>query len=376
MKVCLLVFICLVRFQSNAQLPPSPHNVFIITTDGFRWQEVFQGADSALIRDTAYVKDTSLIRQQYWSNQLEDRRRKLLPFFWNVIAEKGQLSGNRNCGNDVNVSNLYKISYAGYNEILTGFADNTFIPNLAIRNNNKNILEYLNAKESYKGKVAAFSSWNVMPYILNEKRSRIPVNSGYENLEEAGDTLNSLINQVQQSVENKGHTRYDLLTYSSAKNYIEQQHPKVVFLGLGETDEFAHQSRYDQYLQKAHQFDQMIAELWYYVQTDPFYKDNTTFIITTDHGRGSKSAKWGKHGFWIKGSGEIWMAMIGPGIEPLGELKEKEKLYQKQIASTIAILMGEDFKTNNHRVASPIEAIKTKLPNENIFFKPVLTVNK
>jgi len=60
----------------------------------------------------------------------------------------------------------------------------------------------------------------------------------------------------------------------------------MVFLGLGETDEFAHQGRYDQYLQKAHQFDQMIAELWYFVQTDPFYKDNTIFLITTDHGGG------------------------------------------------------------------------------------------
>ena len=120
----------------------------------------------------------------------------------------------------------------------------------------------------------------------------------------------------------------------------------------------------------------MIAELWYYVQTDPFYKDNTTFIITTDHGRGSKSAKCGKHGFWIKGSGEIWMAMIGPGIEPLGELQEKEKLYQKQIASTIGILMGEDFKNSNHPVASPIEAIRSKINSETIFLKPLLTVNK
>ncbi len=359
MKSILIATILMLAYiAAFAQKELVPHNVFIITTDGFRWQEVFGGADSLLMKDTTYVQDTALIRQQYWSDDLTERRKKLLPFFWNVIAAKGRLSGNRAYGNEVNVSNLYKISYPGYNEILTGYADKRFIPNLSINNRNTNILEYLNSTETYGGKVAAFSSWNVMPYILNEKESQLPVNSGYEMLEEGDDTLNILINEVQKNVPNKGHTRYDLLTYASARNYIEAKHPKVVFLGLGETDEFAHQGRYDQYLQKAHQVDQLIAELWYYVQTDPFYKNNTTFIITTDHGRGSKSSRWADHGFWVKGSGEIWMAMIGPGIAADGELKGKEKIYQKQVASTVAYLVEENFQSNDHTIAAPLQLMK------------------
>ncbi|MDB5211573.1 MAG: hypothetical protein JWQ30_2400, partial [Sediminibacterium sp.] len=228
-----------------------------------------------------------------------------------------------------------------------------------VQNKNINILEYMNVQEGYEGKVAAFSSWNVIPYILNEKQTKIPVNSGYEMLEENEDTTNALINSVQQNVAHKTHTRYDMLTYASARNYVEQKHPKVVFIGLGETDEFAHIGRYDQYLQKAHQVDQMIAELWYYVQTDPFYKDNTTFIITTDHGRGSKTSTWQKHGFWVKGSGETWMAMIGAGIEATGEGKQKEQLYQKQIAATVSTLLGENF-TANHPVSAPIKVSGNK----------------
>lgn len=339
----------------TAQPPATPRNVFIITTDGFRWQEVFNGADSLLMRDTAYVRDTALICQQFWSPDSEERKRRLLPFFWDVIAKKGRLSGNRTYDSEVNVSNLYKISYPGYNEILTGFADTRFIPNLSVRNRNTNILEYLNATEAYAGKVAAFSSWDVMPFIINESRSQLPVNSGYEMLEEGDDTLNILINEVQKNITHKGSTRQDLLTYASALNYIEQQHPKVVFLGLGETDEFAHLGRYDQYLQKAHQVDRMLAELWYYVQTDPFYKDNTAFIITTDHGRGSKRNKWSQHGFWVKGSGEAWMAMIGAGIAADGEKKTKERLYQKQIASTVSALLNEQFRAVDHRVAAPMQ---------------------
>jgi len=358
MKYCVVIFFVLFGTIVSAQINTNPPNIFIITTDGFRWQEVFKGADYKIISDTNYVSDTSLMIDQFWSDDLLERKKKLMPFFWNVIAKKGTLVGNRTYGNDVNVANLFKISYPGYNEILTGFADRQFIPNLTVRNKNSNILEYLNNCNEYAGKVAAFSSWNVMPYILDEKHNSFPVNSGYEMLDERNDSTNMLINTVQNGVEQKTHTRYDLLTYASAKNYIEQKHPKVLFLGLGETDEFAHKGQYDQYLQKAKQVDQIIAELWYYVQTDPFYKGNTTFIITTDHGRGSKTSKWSQHGFWVKGSGETWMAMIGPGIAAEGERKTKGELYLKQIASTIALLADEDFRAGDHPVAAPIPLTK------------------
>ena len=360
MKNYLFIFFVLLTFSAYSQSSNASQNIFIITTDGFRWQEVFKGADLDLIQNESFVKDTSLIRQQFWSEDLKERRKKLMPFFWNVIAEKGMLAGNREYGNQVNVSNLYKISYPGYNEILTGFADKKFIPNLTVWNKNTNVLEYLNSCKNYSGKVAAFCSWNLMSFILDEKHNHLPVNSGYEMLEEQGDSLNQIINTLQNSVTHKSTTRHDLLTYASAKNYIEKKHPKILFLGLGETDEFAHKGQYDQYLQKAKQFDQILAELWYYVQTDPFYKGNTTFIITTDHGRGSNIDNWSQHGFWVKGSGEAWMAMIGPGINAEGEIKTKAKLYQKQIASTVSMMANEKFYATDHSVAPPINF--TRIP--------------
>ncbi len=149
-----------------------------------------------------------------------------------------------------------------------------------------------------------------------------------------------------------------MLTYESAKSYIEEKHPRVLFLGFGETDEFAHKGQYDTYLQKAHQVDMLIADLWYYVQTDPFYRNNTTFIITTDHGRG-RGASWKGHGFWVKGSGETWIAMLGAGIAPLGEMKEKQQRYQKQVAATVSHLLGEAFIAT-HNVAGPIALPKNQ----------------
>lgn len=353
MKHLMHILSLFIGISAVAQPAEKSRNIFIITTDGFRWQEIFNGADSALIHSSSYVQDTSLACQMYWASTPEARREKLMPFFWNVLAKQGQLYGNRAWENEVNVRNFYKISYPGYNEIFTGYADPRFIPNSPVANPNVNILEYLNQQESYKGQVVAFSSWNIMPYILNEERSGIPVNAGYEMLEEGTDSANAIINQVQQQVAHKHNTRYDLLTYASAREYITQKHPKVVFLSLGETDEHAHHGEYDLYLQKANDVDHMIATLWYQVQTDPFYKNNTTFIITTDHGRGSKASTWKTHGFWAKGSGSIWLAMLGAGVPATGEMKTAQRIWQNQIAATIAQLAGIPF-TSRHAATKPV----------------------
>src|SRR6201999_111082 len=101
------------------------------------------------------------------------------------------------------------------------------------------------------------------------------------------------------------------------------------------------QGRYDLYLQQAADIDRMISDLWYEVQTDPYYRDSTTFLITTDHGRGWKPNKWTTHGFWAEGSGDIRLAMLGPGIPPAGELKVRGQVYQKQLAATMAALLGD-----------------------------------
>lgn len=343
--------------HAAAQTPAHPTHVFIITTDGFRWQEVFTGADSTMIGDDNLVRNKDFIRELYWDTTAELRRKRLMPFFWNVIAREGQLYGNRAYNNRVDMSNWYWISYPGYNELLTGYADPVPNPNLSINNKNENVLEYLNGLPNYKGKVVAFGSWRVFPYILNQRRSGIPVNSGYRDLEDVSDSTFRMIDRFQDEMSVKSHTRYDLLTFAAAREYISKNHPSVVFIGFGETDEAAHAGRYDLYLQDAAEVDRMIAALWYFVQTDPEYKDRTAFIITTDHGRGKDAASWHTHSLFTRGSGQTWLACLGPGIKPLGEIKQDGQIYGKQVAATVTRLLGEQLSTGK-----PVGAALTLLP--------------
>lgn len=349
--LCLFCSLCAAARSRDTLRAP---NIFIITIDGLRWQELFNGADEKIINDRDYVADVPLARDLYWDEDAGQRRRKLLPFLWNIIARKGQIYGNRKYGNKVDVANRYKFSYPGYNEIFTGYPDTRFVPNTPVLNENTNVLEFLNRQEEYKDRVAAFTSWNIFPFILNEERSGILVNSGYEPLNDRDCSGAAAIDSLQMQMAGKEHTRHDELTYLLAREYIRKKHPKVTLLAFGESDELAHHGHYDRYLQSIANADRMIAELWYYVQTDPFYKNNTIFLITTDHGRGNKRSTWTDHLFLVRGSREIWMAVMGPGIRATGEVKEAGLLYQKQIAATIAELMGKQF-TCEHPVGSSID---------------------
>lgn len=321
---------------------PNGNNIFIITLDGFRWQEVFAGADKAIISDPDHTADPSQAKSLFWDESQHIRREKLMPFFWSKIATDGAIFGNRDLGSKVNTKNIYSISYPGYNEIFTGDTDPFVSSNKKVKNKNKNLLEYLNQVPQYSGKVAAFTSWNLFPFILNAERSKFYINSGYtdDQMKNQSRTQEKLRMLKQNPSMDHKTTRNDMLTFLTAKEYIVKNLPKVVYLGLGGTDEFGHDKNYTQYLKEAKQADKIISELWELTQQHPFYKNNTTFIITTDHGRGNSKSNWHKHGFFVKGSSQTWIAMLGQGVKPIGEHAANTQLYQKHIAGTVGYLLG------------------------------------
>src|SRR5437867_4867087 len=77
-----------------ASAPSRTENVFLITIDGFRWQDVFSGAEALLMDKTnGGVANVQQLKQAFWRDTPEARRQALLPFFWSVIATQGQLYG-------------------------------------------------------------------------------------------------------------------------------------------------------------------------------------------------------------------------------------------------------------------------------------------
>jgi hypothetical protein len=342
-KIIVVIIVCLGYSVASIGQSPKTKNLIIVTLDGLRWQEIFQGADSAILYNKEYTKDKS-IPGQFWHTSPAARREKLLPFFWNVIGTQGQLYGNRDLGNEVNCANPHWFSYPGYSEMLTGLIDRRIRSNDKIENPNYTVLEFIGQQKGFENNVAAFATWDVFPFILREDRTGIPVNAGKElapaNLSERED----LLNEFQALLPNSHGSRYDAFTFYYAFEFLKRERPRVMFIGFDETDQHSHGGRYDDYLNAANRIDEMLSRLWTWLLSQPDYKDQTTILITTDHGRGKGSRNsWKNHGRLAFGSGQVWFAVLGPDTPALGEMKNENRYFLKQVAKTSAALLGLDY---------------------------------
>lgn len=332
-------------------------NIVLITTDGLRWQEVFTGADRSLIEDPKSGSWLSIedLQKQFCRDDLNERRRVLFPFLWGTVAKKGQIFGNQNKGSVAHVTNGMAFSYPGYNEMLTGHPDPRIDSNEFGTNPNLTVFEWLNKFPEFHGQVAVFGTWSVFKDIFNEKRSNLVMQAGWD-LPEKGKLTpqQELLNELFRTTTRMDADLYDSFLQIPLLEYVKAKHPPVLYVGYGETDNWAHSGRYDLVLQSAQLFDHFVEQLWNTMQAMPEYRDQTTFIITTDHGRGGGLIDWKEHGIEQSGSENIWIAVIGPDTAPLGERADIPSVTQSQIAATVAAFVGKDFPHEVHAAASPL----------------------
>ena len=358
MKHALLFALVMISSFSFAQQNAKSENVILITLDGYRWQELFGGAQKKIINVKKYAGNVKEMKAKYWDKDATVRRAKVMPFLWTTIAQKGQIYGNRKYGNSVKVTNGYTFSFPGYNEIFSGWGDKRINSNGYGYNPNNTIFDFLQAQKGFENKLVAVATWDAFTRIINDKRNNVPVfvdlkinNKGTVNAKGAE------YSEWKTTVPaHNPYAKTDSLTYHFAKEYIARNHPRFAFIGFDETDDYAHDGNYAAYLNTATTLDRYIEDLWNFVQSDPQYKDKTTIIITCDHGRGDiPNLEWRHHGHVLHAD-NIWVAAIGAGITAKGEVKQKMQLYQNQLAATIAQLLGYTYKTD-HFIGAPIDPI-------------------
>ena len=338
------------------QQPPPVTNVLVVTMDGMRWQELFGGASADyLTKEAGGVEDRAGIEQRFGGATHAARRERLMPFFWTVVAKQGQVFGDPSTGSAARVTNGMRFSYPGYNEMLSGFRDPRISSNDKVPNPNVTVLEWLNRRPAFAGRVAAFASWELLPWIVNEARSGIPSNGDGPPVTEPRTDRERLLNEFASELPPYwGATRFDAPTLFGALEYLRTRQPRVLYVMLGETDEWAHQRRYDLYLDSAWRNDRMIKRLWDAAQSMPEYANRTALIVTTDHGRGDTPKDWPNHGKETPSSDRIWIAVMGPGISPLG-VRSGISVTQSQVAATIAALLEEDYARAQPKAAAPID---------------------
>ena len=294
-------------------------NVILVVSDGLRWQEVFRGADSTILFGDTHVPGVDAeTRRKYWRATVDERRAALMPFVWGTLVRNGQLLGNRDRESHVDVTNGLKFSYPGYNEMLVGYPDPRIDNNEFGPNPNVTVLEWLNERDEFKDRVAAFGTWDTFHDIFNTGRSGLDVHT-------------------------YGSKPNDIVVQRAVLPYLKEKQPRVLFVGYAETDDWGHEGRYDRFLDAAHDVDAFMAQLWSVVQSHPRYRGRTTLIFTADHGRGRTALDWRDHGEDVSGAEETFIVTIGPGVRARGELRRTSNVVG-QVARAAAAAVGLTYR--------------------------------
>lgn len=353
-------FFLLISFQIVVLSQNKTENVIIITLDGARNQEVFGGLDLEILKSVSKNPEKTSVYQKYFAETPQARREKLMPFFWKTLMKDyGSIAGNRNLKSVVNTTNQMFFSYPGYSEILTGQAHDDIInSNNFGQNPFPSVLDFLQKKMNLGfNQVASFASWDVMNRIATHKPESFLINAGYEKYQSSNKVLTEISEKQFQTLSPWNSVRHDFYTHKLALEHIKIFRPRVVHIGFGETDDWAHDKNYERVLDSLNLTDSHLKELWDFLQSHPQYRNKTSIIITVDHGRGNTTKDWHDHGQDVAEAQYIWMAFISPNIKLRGEWKDSEIIYQNQVAATISKFPNFDYSEQNPNAGKPISKL-------------------
>lgn len=338
----------------------SPQAIVLVTLDGARIEEVFGGLDLEIVK--AGLKPNQRLEDQplykrFWAPTPEERRAKLMPFFWGtLIREHGSAAGNPAKGSRVHLTNGHWFSYPGYSEILVGRAhDDTIKSNEPLRNPYPTVLEYLKTNAGLTNdQVAAFASWDVFNAIVEHTEGSLTVNAGFEAFDSPNEEVRRQSRLQFETPTPWDSVRHDAYTFRFAMDHVARHKPRVLYLALGETDDWAHDGRYDRVLETYRRTDEYLKTLWTWLQSQPEYRGRTHMLITTDHGRGRTPKDWRDHGKDVAGASETWMAFVSPSMSRRGEWSGQPSIATAQTAATLIKWMGGDWKAFDPAAAPPV----------------------
>jgi hypothetical protein len=359
-----LAFGTLAAAPAAGSAPPAARNlrtrnVVLVSADGLRIQEMFGGMDPIVSGKEKHsgIYDLERARRLYWRPTAEERRQALMPFFWGTLAPQGIVLGNKEKGSHVTLRNPHWFSYPGYSEILTGQFQPNVTSNDPIRYNHRTVLEHVHERLRlpFTG-VALIGSWDTFDPIASSREGAFFVNAGEQPVPERYSTprMRYLATLQSQALTLWEGSRLDAFSVEMALEYLRQHRPRLLYVALGDTDEWAHARRYDRLLDQIHVFDESLSRLWKALDASETYRGRTTLIVTTDHGRPATPKDWVEHGEGLPGSEDIWIAVIGPDTPDRGETAPYPTVHQADIAATILGFFGLDPKEFNPQAGPAI----------------------
>lgn len=292
---------------------PPEKRVVLVTLDGVRWQDV--------VAPNAEVD--------------------LLPRIYEGVAEGGVVVGastSPGCA-ALRATSGSNVSLPGYLEILTG-RPTACTHNYCPPTSSPTVLDVA-ADHGVSG-IASFGSWETLGRAVSNGRSLglfVSAGQGKEKVDPFPGPAG-------------GHYRPDRYTGKAAVAYFRERQPRLLHVGLGDTDEHGHRADLRGYFDALKEADAIVGELMDAVE-EAGVASSTTFLVTTDHGR---AANFRDHGPGIPAAARSFVIAFGGGVQPAGIACAKQEHTLADVGATMRALLDLPADPSPH-AGKPIEEV-------------------
>jgi hypothetical protein len=278
----------------------------LVTIDGVRWQEVFGGTDPVLAPPaTPRLPAASLV-----------------PHLYKLGYERGAFIGAPGQGT-ISASGPNYVSLPGYTEILGGRQSAACQSNNCERTKLPTILDEARAAGA---KVAVFSSWDPLALAASASPGAFHMSCGQ------GGGPGAAIDPYP----GYGSYRPDFATADAALAYYQAERPDVLFVGLGDTDEYAHRGDYARYIRALEEADAVVGRIMDLLDHDGERGARTHLVVTADHGR---ARDFQNHGAMSEAA-RVWMVAGGPRFRARGPIPSPRERHLADVVPTLRTVLG------------------------------------
>lgn len=309
--------------------PAPPSRVVLVVIDGVRWQDVFQGVDPDLAK-TYMLPPKEVLGVS-----------ELVPNLHRLATEDGLAFGAPGVGEAMFASGPNYVSQPGYIEMFSERRAFGCLSNDCPKTTEPTFVDAI--AESTSGSAAVITSWEIIGRAAAVHPERLVVSTGQSRGENQAQlrvnahAARSLeMGRIAAAWPGHGEYRADKYTREIALEYLEERRPRFLFVGLGDTDEYAHLGDYRGYLRALHEADATVGRILETLDRMGDDGRHTTVLVTTDHGR---ERGFVSHGGFAPESSRVWM-IAGGNVRPEGRVALDAPAHLYDVGPTVRELMG------------------------------------
>lgn len=310
--------------RADSKAPPTLRTdvaVVVLTLDGVRWQEVFTGSDPARTPTPPGVSAS-----------------ELMPNLHALARDDGAALGSPSCEHFIHASGPNFVSVPGYVELLTGRPSGCK-DNDCVGARSPTILDQV---AMAGGSAVAVGSWPTLRRAVTQGSQHVLGSLGRHDHDSALVAHPSIAATLALGTDSSpfpghGDFRPDRFTARTGLAALRALHPQILFLGLGETDEYGHRNDYPKYLAAMRHADSVIGAVRSELRRLESRGMRTLLVVTTDHGRADAFVH---HGAAQPESSRVWLVAAGAEVTARGYLCPSEDRRLADVAATVRHVAG------------------------------------